>query len=94
MSINSVFLVISAVFFLIAKIRTALQCHMTVKKKGGFSFFGSKKKGIPNPPVMPPTGKHQIFLLRHHIEQINETNHFKLARNSFYRNKNPHKNVT
>lgn len=36
-------------------IRTALHCHPTIKKKG-FSWFGSKKKVIPNPPIMPPTG--------------------------------------
>lgn len=65
------FLFISAIFFLIVKIRTALQCQTTAKKKGGvFSLFGSKKKEIPNPPVMPPTGKHRIVLSRHHLEQM------------------------
>ncbi|XP_060562983.1 rho-related protein racA-like [Ruditapes philippinarum] len=35
-------------------IRTALNCQPSAKKRGG--LFGSRKKEIPNPPVMPQTG--------------------------------------
>ncbi|XP_053393762.1 ras-related C3 botulinum toxin substrate 1-like [Mercenaria mercenaria] len=41
-------------------IRSALNCQ-TSKKRKGASFFGSKKKEIPNPPVMPPTGNFLQF---------------------------------